>query len=65
MLVNTKALCFKCEGYGHYNYHYPSESQHVRTVPSDNVDDLKVVEDVHIRSKTVNIIEDISVGSTH
>jgi len=38
MLVNTKARCFKCEEYGHYDYQYPSEN-HVRIVPSDDVDD--------------------------
>ena len=32
-LVNIKARCFKCEGYGHYDYQCPSES-HVRIVPS-------------------------------
>jgi len=31
-------------------------------VSSDDVDDSKVVEDVHIPSKTASIIEDISVG---
>ena len=30
---------------------------------SDDVDDSKVVDDVHVSSKTVSIIEDISVGS--
>jgi len=24
-LVNAKARCSKCEGYGHYDYQYPSE----------------------------------------
>jgi len=42
-LVNTKIWCSKCEEYGHYDYQYPSESQYVRTVPSDDVDDSKVV----------------------
>jgi len=23
-LVNAKARCSKCEGYGHYDYQYPS-----------------------------------------
>jgi len=32
-------------------------------VPSDDVDDSKVVENVHILSKTASIIEDIAVGS--
>jgi len=32
-------------------------------LPSDEVDDSKVVKDVHISSKTASINEDISVGS--
>ena len=61
-LVNVKAQCSKCEGYGHCDYHCLSESQRVRTVPSDDAEDLKVVEDVHVSSKTGSLIEDISVG---
>jgi len=30
-------------------------------VPTDDVDDSKVIEEVHIPSKTLNIIENISV----
>ena len=37
-LVKTKARYSKCEGYGYYDYQCPSESQHARTVPSDDVD---------------------------
>jgi len=62
MLVNVKVRYSKCEGYEHYDYQYPSESRHVRIVPSDDVDDSKVVENVHISSKTGSIIKDISVG---
>ena len=62
-LVNAKARCSKCEGYGHYDYQYPSKSRHVSIVPSDDVDDLKVVENVHIPSKTTSLIKNISVGS--
>ena len=62
-LFNAKAQCSKCEGYGHYDYQCISESQHVRTVPSDDVDDSKAIEDVHVPSKTASIIEDISVVS--
>jgi len=47
-LVNAKAHCFKCEGYGHYVYQCPSKSRHVSTVFSDDVDDSKVIEDVLI-----------------
>ena len=31
-LINVKAWCFNCDGYGHYDYQCPSESQHVRIV---------------------------------
>jgi len=48
--------------YEHYDYQCPSESQHVRIVSSDDVDDSKVVEDVHVPPKTASIIEDLSVG---
>ena len=59
-LVNANARCFKCKGYEYYDYHCPSESQHVRTVSSDDVDDLKVIDDAHISPKTASIIEDIT-----
>jgi len=45
--------------YGHYDYQYLSESQHVRIVSSDNVDDLKIVEDHEITSN----VKDTLVGS--
>jgi len=61
MLVNAKVRCSKCEGYGHYDYQCLLESRHVRIVSSDDVDDSKVVKDVHISSKTTSIIDDISV----
>ena len=60
-LVNVKARCSKYEGYEHYDYQCPSKSQHVGAVPSDDVDDSKVIEGVHVSSKTANIIEDITV----
>ena len=62
-LVNVKARCSKCKRYEHYNYQCPSESQHVRTVPTDEVDDSKAVKVDQVSSKTINIIEDIAVDS--
>jgi len=62
-LVNAKVRRFKCQRYGYYDYQCPSKSQHVRTMFSDDVDDSKVVEDVHVPSETASTIEDISVGS--
>jgi len=41
------------------------KSQHVRITPSDDVDDSKVVEDVHISSKAASIIEKYQLVSTH
>jgi len=35
----------------------------VSIVPSDDIDDSKVVDDVHVLSKTNSIIEDISVSA--
>ena len=64
-LVNVKAQCFKCEGYGYYDFQCPLKSRHVSVVSGDDVDDSKVIEDVHISSKTAIIIEDVSVVLTH
>ena len=51
--------CSKCEGYGHYDYQYPSES-HVNIVLS-GVDDSKVVEGVHVHSEICSVIEGTSI----
>ena len=50
-LVNVKVRCSKCKRYRHYQC--LSESQHVRTMLTDEVDDSKVVEDVQVSPKTV------------
>ena len=41
----------------------PFGESKVRTVLNEDVDDSKVVENVHVPSKTTSIIENISVGS--
>ena len=41
----------------------PLESQQARTIPSNDIDDSKIVEDVHVPPKTASIIEGISVDS--
>ena len=64
MLVNAKARCSKCEEHGHYDYQCPSESQHVRIVPSDDVDS-KIVKDVYVPSKTASIIKAYQLVLTH
>jgi len=63
MLANAKARYSKCERYGHYDYQCLSKSRHISILPSDDVDDSKVVEDVHIPSKITGIIEDVSIDS--
>ena len=50
------------KGYGHYHYQCRSKSQHVSIVLNDDVDDSKLVENVHVPFKT-SIIEDVLVGS--
>ena len=62
-LVNAKARCSKCKGYGHYDYQCPSESQHIRIVSSDEVDVSRVFEEVHVPFNTISIIEDTAVGA--
>jgi len=62
-LVNVRVRYSKCEGYGHYDYQCPSENQHVRIMSSDEVDVSKVIEELHVPSKTVSIIEDTAVGA--
>jgi len=59
MLAND-AWCSKCKRYRHYDYQCLSESQHVKIVPIEDVDDSKVVKDVHVPFETASIIEDIS-----
>ena len=41
------------------DYQRPSKSRHVSIVSSDDVNDLKIVEDAHVPFKTISIIEDI------
>ena len=38
-------------------------ARHVSIVSSDDVDNSKIIEDVHVLSKTTSTIEDISVSS--
>ena len=49
--------CSKCEGYGHYDYQCP-----FNFVPSDDFNDSKIVEDVHIPHEISSIIEDLLVN---
>ena len=56
--------CSKCEGHGHYDYQCPLESLHVRIVPCDNIDDLKVNEDVNILPEIISNVENALVDSS-
>ena len=62
MVSQCQVWCSKCKGYGHYNYQCLSESRRVRIVPSDNVDDLKVVEIVNILPEITSIVENTLVN---
>jgi len=56
-LANAKARC----RYGHYDYQFLSKSRHFSIVSSDDVDDSKIVKDVHDLSKTTSIIDDVKL----
>jgi len=49
--------CSKCEKCGHFDYHCLLESRHVNIVPSNNVDDSKIVEDIYIPSEISSVVE--------
>ena len=61
LIAKAQEQCSKCEGYEHYDFQCPSESRHVRIVPSDNVDDSIVAEDVNILPEITSIVEDTLV----
>jgi len=63
-IVSAKAWeqCFKYERYGHFDYQCPSESRYVNFVPSDDVDDSKVVDDVHVHSEISSVVKDLLVN---
>ena len=50
-ISKVREQCSKCEGYEHYDYQCPSKSRHVNVVPSDNVDDSRIIDDVYVPSR--------------
>ena len=50
--------CSKCEEYGHFDYQCPFKSRHVNIVPSNDVDNSKVVEEVRVPTEISSIVEE-------
>ena len=50
----------KCGEFKHYDYQCPSESQHTNNVQIDDIDNSRIVEDVHIHSEvTSDVVDDL------
>ena len=62
-IFKAKEQCFKCEAYRYYDYQCPSTSRHVKIVPSDDVVDSKVVENVYILSESTSVVKDTLLDS--
>jgi len=55
-ISKTREQYSKCEGYEHYDYQCPSKNRYVNIMPSDDVDDSRVVENVYISSKITSAL---------
>jgi len=51
--------CSKCGEFEHYDYQFSSKSQHTDNVQIDDVDNSRIVEDVHIPSEVTNDVDDL------
>jgi len=63
-IFKVREQCSKCEGYGDYGYRCPSKSRHVNVVPSDDVDDSRVVEDVYGSFEITSVVDTLCDFST-
>ena len=55
---------FKCGEFGHYDYQCSSKSQHTDDVQIDDIDNSRIVEDVHIHSVVTNNVDELVKTST-
>jgi len=60
-LINAKTRCSKCEGYGYYDYQYPSQCQYVRTVLVMMLTTRRLLKMSMFILRLLSIIEDILV----
>jgi len=56
--------CSKCGEFEHYDYQYPSKSQHTDNVQINDIDNSRIVEDVHIPSEVASDVDDLVKSST-
>jgi len=56
--------CSKCEEFEHYGYQCPSKSLHIDIVRIDDIDNSRIVEDVHIPSGVTSGVDEIIKSST-
>ena len=55
--------CSKCGEFEHYDYQYPSKSQHTDNVQINDIDNSRIVEDVHIPSEVASDVDDLVKSS--
>jgi len=55
--------CSNCEEFEHYNYQCPSKSQHTDNAQIDDIDNSKIVEDVHILSEATSDVDELVKAS--
>ena len=56
--------CSKCGEFRHYDYQYPSKSLHTDIMCTDDIDNSRIVEDVHIASEVISDVVDELVKSS-
>ena len=57
--------CFKCEEFKHYDYQCLSKSHHADNEQIDDIDNLRIVKDVHIPYEITSDVDELVTSSTH
>ena len=60
----SSVKCSKCGEYEHYDYECPSMSQHTNDVQIDNIDNSRIIEDVHSPSEVTSNVDDLIESNT-
>jgi len=56
--------CTKCGEFKHYDYQRPSVSQHTDNMQIDDIDNSRIIEDVHITSEVTSGVDELVKTST-
>ena len=64
MLMSAPRSSVLSGEFGHYDYQCLSKSQHIDNVQIDDIDDLRIVEDVHIHFEVTSDVDELVRSST-